>query len=93
MARAVAYTHYFRIWVWLVGLVFLSVLASGLLPRGGALMIIFAAAWVKAVLVALYYMHLKYERWQLAALALIPLLLIIGLAVTLVPDIVIGHGK
>lgn len=93
MAQAITYTHYFRIWAWLVGLVFLSVLASGLFPRGGALVVIFAAAWVKAALVALYYMHLKYERWQLAALVIIPLVLMIGLTLTLFPDIVVGHGK
>lgn len=93
MAQTVTYTHYFHIWVWLVGLVLLSVLASTLFPPGGASVIIFAAAWVKAVLVALYYMHLKYERWQLTALVLVPLLLIIGLTFTLFPDIGIGYGK
>lgn len=93
MAQTVTYTHYFRIWVWLVGLVLLSVLASMLFPKGGALVVIFTAAWVKAVLVALYYMHLRYERWQLAALVLVPLLLVIGLTFTLFPDIGVGYGK
>ncbi|MCS6925352.1 MAG: cytochrome C oxidase subunit IV family protein [Candidatus Binatia bacterium] len=93
MAQTVTYTHYFRIWVWLVGLVLLSVFAGTLFSEGGALVVIFAAAWAKAVLVALYYMHLKYERWQLAALVLVPLLLMIGLAFTLFPDIGIGYGK
>jgi caa(3)-type oxidase subunit IV len=85
------YTHYFRIWVWLLGLMITSVVASFLLPKSVALVLVFAVAWAKAVLVALYYMHLKYEKWQLAALVIIPLLLLIGLTLPLVPDIVLGR--
>jgi caa(3)-type oxidase subunit IV len=85
------YTHYFRIWVWLLGLMIASVVAGFLLPKSIALVLVFAVAWAKAVLVALYYMHLRYEKWQLAALVIIPLLLLIGLTLTLVPDIVLGR--
>jgi caa(3)-type oxidase subunit IV len=74
-----------------MALVILSVVASWTLPRSAALLLIFAVALVKAVLVALYYMHLKYEKWQLATLLIVPLLLVIGLAVTLYPDLVFRH--
>ena len=85
------YASYFRIWVWLVALVIVSVVASVALPRSVALLLIFTAAWIKAVLVALHYMHLKYEKWQLCTLVVIPLLLVIGLTFTLFPDIVFRH--
>lgn len=83
------YAGYFRIWLWLMALVLLSLFASWTLPRTVALLLIFAVAWTKAVLVALYYMHLKYEKWQLATLIIIPLLLVIGLTFTLLPDLVL----
>ena len=82
------YASYFRIWVWLVTLGIVSVFARWSLPRSTALLLIFSVAWTKAVLVALYYMHLKYEKWQVATLVIIPLLLVIGLTFTLFPDIV-----
>jgi len=85
------YAGYFWIWVWLIGLATVSVLASWVLPRSVALLLIFAVAWIKAVLVALYYMHLKYEKWQVGVLVVIPLLLVIGLTLTLFPDIVFGR--
>ena len=84
--------NYFLIWVWLVVLAVVSVLFTLVLPRSAAIFLIFAVAWVKAVLVALNYMHLRYERWQLYALAIIPLLLVTGLTFALFPDIVFGHG-
>jgi len=85
------YAEYFRIWLWLMGLVTLSVVAGWTLPRSAALLLIFAVAWTKAVLVALYYMHLKSEKWQLATLIIVPLLLVIGLSLTLCPDLVFRH--
>jgi caa(3)-type oxidase subunit IV len=84
--------NYFLIWVWLVVLAIVSVLFTLVLPRSAAIFLIFAVAWVKAVLVALNYMHLKYEKWQLYALAIVPLLLVVGLTFALFPDIVFGHG-
>jgi caa(3)-type oxidase subunit IV len=83
-----AYAKYFRIWAWLIGLAVVSVLGASVLPRAAAIFVIFAAAWVKAVMVALNYMHLKYERWQLCALAVVPLVLLVVLALALFPDIV-----
>lgn len=83
--------NYFLIWVWLIVLAVVSVLFTVVLPKSAAIFLIFAVAWVKAVLVALNYMHLRYEKWQLYALAFIPLLLVVGLTFVLFPDIVFGH--
>jgi caa(3)-type oxidase subunit IV len=77
------------VWAWLVGL-----LAAGLvlayLPFGKAMAIflIFCVAAVKATLVARHYMHLKSETVLIHAIAAIPLLLLAGMALALVPDIV-----
>jgi len=83
---------YVTIWIWLVVL-----LGAGLmfafLPIGKAMAIflIFSVAAVKALLVARHYMHLKSETVLVLALAGIPVLLLIGMALTLVPDIVFKH--
>lgn len=80
---------YVTIWVWLVVL-----LAAGLLlafaPLGKpmAVFLVFTVAAVKATLVARHYMHLKSEGLLIYAIAGIPVLLIVVLALTLVPDIV-----
>jgi caa(3)-type oxidase subunit IV len=88
------------VWAWLTGLLILSVLASQALPRSIALVLIFGAAVVKALLVAWNYMHLKRDRLLLYALA-IPVLLVILLTLVLFPDIVfsrvslstVGHAR
>jgi caa(3)-type oxidase subunit IV len=57
--------------------------ARGMLAAGLGLM---AAA--KAALVALYYMHLKYERWLLWIVAIFPLTLVIVMIAGFLPDAV-----
>jgi cytochrome c oxidase subunit IV len=44
-------------------------------------------AFTKAAMVALYFMHLKFERSTLMLIALAPLILCIFLALMLLPDI------
>ena len=66
--------NYVAIWYWLIGLALGSVLISALpLPHTVTLVIIFAAAFIKAWLVALYYMHLRFERLLIVSLVLVPL--------------------
>ncbi|HWP58581.1 MAG TPA: cytochrome C oxidase subunit IV family protein [Candidatus Acidoferrales bacterium] len=79
---------YFRVWVWLVLLVIVSTSASLVLPKSAALLLIFTVALVKALLVALNYMHLKYEKPLLYALAAAPLLIVVILFFALFPDFV-----
>jgi len=85
--------HYFIIWLWLVGLVIVSVGASSLLPKTQALALIFSVAVVKAFLVARNYMHLKNEKPIYYAIALIPLAFVIILLFGLFPDFVYHATK
>jgi len=85
--------NYFLVWVWLVVLVIISILASLVLPKSAALIVIFAAATTKALLVALNYMHLRYERLLLYALAIVPLVVVFVLMLALFPDFVFHHPQ
>jgi cytochrome c oxidase subunit 4 len=51
----------------------------------GALLVLFACA--KAALVALYFMHLKFERPTLGIIALTPMILCVFLIFMLLPDL------
>jgi caa(3)-type oxidase subunit IV len=84
--------NYVAIWVWLIVLLVVSLLDTRLpLGRSAINNLIFAIAAVKAVLVALNYMHLKSENWLIYALAIVPVLLVIAMTVVLLPDIVFHH--
>ena len=64
----------------------LGVYAAGLpqIPKVGLLV---ALAWAKAVLVAMYFMHLAVERRALAIVALTPVILVTFLCFMLLPDL------
>ncbi len=67
--------NYILIWVYLAVLTAAELgLAFQLpVPRNvKLLLLLFLAVW-KALLVALFFMHLKFERWNLRILALIPI--------------------
>lgn len=81
--------HYFLIWLWLLILVIVSVTASLALPKAVAVPLIFAAAMVKALLVLLNYMHLKYEKPPFYVLVIVPLLIVLVLGFALFPDFVL----
>ena len=74
--------RYLVIGIWLAGLMLVGVLVSEMaggilpLPRWGVATLILALSTVKATLVALYYMHLRFDRRLLALVALAPLLLV-----------------
>ena len=75
---------YLAIWGWLAGLMLVSVLLSRLpIPASTVVLIVLALSTVKALLVSLYYMHLKFDRRWLTYVAVFPLL-IIALAVSVV---------
>ena len=75
---------YLLVWCWLAGLMLLSVVLSELhIPKQTIVLAILALSTVKALLVALYYMHLKIDRKLLAFVAIAPLI-VISLAVLLV---------
>jgi len=80
--------HYLTIWLWLMALVIVSVAAASVMPKGPALLLIFAVAIVKALMVARHYMHLKNEKALIYAIALVPLAFIIIFLFGLFPDFV-----
>lgn len=84
--------NYVAIWGWLVALMILG-LAASFLPGGRtlAVILIFATAVVKALLVALNYMHLKFEPRLIYAIAIVPVLFVLVLIVALFPDFVFSR--
>ena len=72
---------YLAIWGWLAGLMLLGVVLSELnilpIPSGWIVLIVVFLSTIKAVLVALYYMHLKTDQPLLALVLLAPFLLIL----------------
>jgi caa(3)-type oxidase subunit IV len=80
--------HYFVIWLWLMGLVVVSVAAASMLPKLQAMLLIFGVAVIKAFLVARHYMHLKNEKAIIYAMVLVPLAFVIILLFGLFPDFV-----
>ena len=89
MASGKAHPNYTAVWIWLLALLGVG-LAASLLPGGRTigLVVIFAAAFAKALLVALNFMHLRWETGLIYAIALIPIVFVAILAVALFPDFV-----
>ena len=69
--------RYMAIFWWLLALTVLEVLASMKLPigEGPKIVLLVSMAAVKALLVALYFMHLKYERISLGVTVSLTLVL------------------
>ncbi len=85
---------YYKILGWLTLLTLLEIFwagwfveARGLLVAGLALM-----AGIKAAMVALYYMHLKYEGKLLWAVIIFPLILVVVMISGFLPDAASPYG-
>ena len=80
--------NYMGVFVWLVILTVLE-LAVVYMPMTRLLIasLLVALAVSKAALVALYFMHLRFERGTLALVALSPFVLCVFLILMLTPDI------
>jgi len=86
--------NYMKIFYWLCALTAIEILFA-LIPNGPlysnwfqGFLLISTAVW-KAALVALYFMHLKYEKRILGAIAMIPLVLMIVALIFLLNDITV----
>ncbi len=79
---------YVTIWVWLVLLVGVG-LAILVAPFSKVLsvVLIFAVATLKAVLVLRHYMHVRAQPLMIYAMICVPLVLAIALTLVLLPDI------
>lgn len=67
--------NYMLIWLYLFVMTIVEVLLAFELPvsqNWKLILLLFLAVW-KALLVALYFMHLKFERWRLRLIFLVPL--------------------
>lgn len=71
---------YVVIGLWLAALMILGVVLCELklgFPRWVIVVTVLCLSTIKASLVALYYMHLRSDRWLLALVALVPFALIL----------------
>ena len=87
MADAHKQPNYIGVFWWLLALTIIEV-AVIFLPIAKLLIAILLVglALTKASLVAMYYMHLKFERRTLGLIAMTPLLLCVLLVFALLPD-------
>ena len=67
--------NYILIWGYLFVLTVIEVLAAFVshIPKHWLIIILVLLAFVKAFMVAMYFMHLKFERWRLRLIFIIPL--------------------
>ena len=88
MAETHHETNYIGVFVWLVILTVLE-LAVVYMPFTKLVIaaLLISLAVTKAVLVALYFMHLRFERGTLALVALSPFVLCVFFILMLTPDI------
>ncbi|MFQ5519912.1 MAG: cytochrome C oxidase subunit IV family protein [Candidatus Methylomirabilia bacterium] len=84
--------NYLAVWIWLVALAIGSIVLSRTpLGHTAVLVLVFLLAAAKALLVALNYMHLRYERVLIYAIVLVPVVFVVGLLLALIPDMVFGR--
>ena len=87
-AQAHAQPNYMAVFWWLLGLTLAEVaVAYTPMPKLIMVVLLVGMAFTKAAMVALYFMHLKFERSTLTLIALTPLILCIFLALMQLPDI------
>jgi cytochrome c oxidase subunit 4 len=83
--------NYIRIWLYLFVMTVAEVLLAFELPVSQnvkLILLLILAIW-KAMLVALFFMHLKFERWRLRLIFIIP----IPLAIILVTTVIMEHVR
>jgi cytochrome c oxidase subunit 4 len=95
MTTSPATTHerpnYMRIWLYLFLMTIAEVLLAFELPVSQnvkLILLLILAVW-KAMLVALFFMHLKFERWRLRLIFIVPL----PLAAILVFTVIMEHVR
>jgi cytochrome c oxidase subunit 4 len=87
MAESHPEPNYMAIWFWLALLTVLEIWVAQMgIPKPLMISGLIGLAVAKAVLVALYFMHLKFERATLGLIALTPPILLVLLAFAVYPD-------
>ncbi len=82
-----AETNYIAIFVYLSVLTAAELAVYAYFPGLVKVAFLVALAWAKATLVAMYFMHLRFERRTLAIVALTPVALVTFLTFMLLPDL------
>ena len=92
MTTSPATTHvrpnYMRIWLYLFLMTIAEVALAFELPVAQnikLILLLILAVW-KAMLVALFFMHLKFERWRLRLIFIVPLPLAAILVITVIME-------
>ena len=87
MADTHAEPNYMIIFWWLLALTILEIAVIYLdIHRLFIIILLVGFALAKAALVAMYFMHLKYEKATLAMIAVTPLIICLFLILMLLPD-------
>jgi cytochrome c oxidase subunit 4 len=88
MDTAHKHPNYILIWVYLAVLTAAELALAFELPisRNIKLILLLALAVWKALLVAMFFMHLKFERWNLRILFIIPLPLAVILILAVISE-------
>ena len=94
MQRTHAEPNYIAVFVWLAALTAVEVAVVYLpLTKLAMAAILVVLAFTKAALVALYFMHLKFERRTMLMVAVTPVILCVFLMFMLIPDRVIKPSR
>lgn len=93
MSAANPPVSYGKIWIVLVALVALGVAALEIPNKTLAVVLIFTAAVIKAILVLRHYMHVVRQPTMVYALLAVPLLLAFMMAFILTPDIGMNYRQ
>jgi cytochrome c oxidase subunit IV len=93
MQQAHAEPNYMGVFYWLATLTIVEVAVTFLpLTKLGIGIILVVLAFTKAALVALYFMHLKFERRTMLVIAATPVILCVFLMFMLLPDrVIVSH--
>jgi len=87
MAQTHQEPNYMAIWFWLAVLTVLEIWVAKMgLPKPLMISGLIGLAVTKAALVAMYFMHLKFERRTLGIIALTPPILLVLLTFAVYPD-------
>jgi cytochrome c oxidase subunit 4 len=88
MTTAHTRPNYILIWLYLFLMTVAEVALAFELPfsRNVKLLLLLVLALWKAMLVALFFMHLKFERWRLRAIFMVPLPLAIILVLAVITE-------
>ena len=83
------YGVYVKTWLWLLVITLVEVGITFLhMPRPLLVTLLVLLAVMKVVLIAAYFMHLRFERLSLIYMVVMPLILIVALVAGISPDAV-----